>query len=183
MRRLLRRLRREHGLALPLALVVMSATGAMVIGVVEFSSSSGRTANVAKGRMSAEALAEAGLANALAVLNYWDDATLANNANDPTLLGCDAAGTTCTPIVSTYPSGTATWKGVLSTATSTWTITSVGSVVNPTGGPALKKTLTATVAVTWNNSQPSNATASPYNSTAGLQVFPISPGDRIPMRR
>lgn len=162
MMRLLRRLRGEHGLALPLALIVMSTTGAMVIGIVEFSSSSGRTANVAQGRLSAEALAEAGLANALAVLNYWDDTTQVNNANDPTLLGCDAAGTTCTPIVSTYPSGTATWKGALNSTTSAWTITSIGQVANPTGGPALKKTLTATVSVTWNNTQPANAAAWNY---------------------
>jgi len=162
MRRFLQGLRSERGLALPLALIVMSATGAMVIGVVEFSSSSGRTANVAQSRMSAEALAEAGLANALAVLNYWDDATEVNNAADPTLLGCDANGANCVPIVSTYTGGTATWKGVLNTSTSTWTITSVGAVNNPTGGPALKKTLTGSVNVTWNNTQPANAAAWNY---------------------
>ncbi len=66
---LLRRLRAEGGIALPLALGVMVATGAMVVSIVEYSSSSGRTANLAKAGISAESLAEAGLANAFAVLN------------------------------------------------------------------------------------------------------------------
>jgi hypothetical protein len=137
---LLRRLRGESGLALPLALGVMVVTGMMVVSIVEYTSSSGRTANLGKAGMSAEALAEAGLANAFAVLN--NDA---NNPADPTLLSCDAAGTTCTPIVSTYESGTATWSGALNALTSTWLITSVGEVFNPTGGAPVQKTLTAQV--------------------------------------
>jgi hypothetical protein len=162
MRSLLRRLRSERALALPFALLVMAISAASIVTVVQFSSSSGRTAHVAKGRMSAEALAEAGLSNAFAVLNYWDSATMLNNANDPTLLGCDVNGANCVPRVSTYTSGTASYYGVLNASTSIWTITSVGQVVNPTGGPALKKTLTAKVNVTWNNTQPANAAAWNY---------------------
>lgn len=146
-------------MALPLALLVMATTGALVVSTIQFSSSSGRTSNIAKGKVSAESLAEAGLANAFSVLNYWNDSTMQNNANSPTLLGCDAAGTSCTPIVSTFTEGTASWYGVLNASTSTWTITSVGQVANPTGAPALTKTLKASVAVTWNNTQPANATA------------------------
>ena len=147
MRRLLRRFGAERGLALPMALVVMSVSGALVVSVVEFTTSSGRTANVAKGRSSADAFAEAGIANALAVLNYSG-----NNPSTATLLGCNGAGTVCTPIVSTYTAtggtgGTATWSGWLDSSggTSTWRITSIGAVPNPSGGPALKKTLTARV--------------------------------------
>jgi Tfp pilus assembly protein PilX len=162
MGRLLRRMRGERGLALPLALLVLATTGALVVSAVEFSSSSGRTANVGKARVSAESLAEAGLANAFSVLNYWNSATMQNNAYDPTLLGCNAAGTVCTPIVSTFNEGTATWKGVLNTTTSIWSITSIGQVINPTGGPGLTKTLTASVNVTWNNTQPANASAWNY---------------------
>lgn len=132
------RLRREGGFALPLALGVMVVTGAMVVSVIEYSSSSGRTANLGKAGISAEAFAEAGLANAFAVLNYDQ-----NNPASATLLGCNAAGTSCTPVVSTYQGGTASWYGVLSA--STWTITSTGQVVNPTGASAVKKTLRATV--------------------------------------
>ena len=159
---LVRRLRSERGLALPFALLVMAISAASIITVVQFSSSSGRTAHVAKGRISAESLAEAGLANAFAVLNYWDSATMLNNASDPTLLGCDVNGANCVPRVSTYTGGTASYYGVLDAATSIWTITGVGQVVNPTGGPALKKTVTAKVNVTWNNTQPANAAAWNY---------------------
>lgn len=162
MGRLLQRLRGDRGLALPLALLVMATTGALVVSAVEFSGSSGRSSNIAKGRVSAEALAEAGLAHAFAVLNYWDSATMTNNAYDPTLLGCNAGGTVCTPIVSTFNEGTASYNGVLNLTTSIWTITSTGQVNNPTGGPALKKTLTARVNVTWSNTQPANAAAWNY---------------------
>jgi hypothetical protein len=145
-----------------MTVMVLATTSALVVGVIEFSRSSGRTANVAKGRVGALALAEAGIADALAVLNYWNDATMTNNASDPTLLGCNAAGTVCTPVVTTSSEGSTSWNGVLDATTSTWTITSVGQVANPTGGPVLRRTLTAKVGVTWNNSQPSNATAWNY---------------------
>jgi hypothetical protein len=169
------RLRSERALALPMTVLVLATTSALVVGVIEFSSSSGRTANVAKGRLGAQALAEAGIADALSVLNYWDDATLTNNVNDPTLLGCNAGGTSCTPNVTTSSEGTTSWNGVLNTITSVWTITSTGTVANPTGGPALKKTLTATVEVTWNNTQPANAAAWNYvystkSPTGGCEV-------------
>ncbi len=144
MARVLRRILSERALALPFALLVMAISGAAIVTVVQFTSSSGRTATVATGRLSAEALAEAGLANAFAVLN--------NPSNNPTtsnLLGCNADGTSCTPVVSTYSGGTATWSGWLDSTggSSKWRITSIGQVVNPTGGgaPALKVTLLARV--------------------------------------
>lgn len=156
----MRRLRSERGLALPLALLVLTVTGVMVVGVIEFTSSSGRTANVAKGRMSAETLAEAGIANALSVLN--------NPSNNPTttsLLGCNSDGTSCTPVVSTYEGGTATWSGWLdpSGGTSRWQITSIGEVVNPTGGQPLRITLTAQV--------PLVTTTGPPNAAVWNYVF------------
>jgi hypothetical protein len=149
--RLLKRLACERALALPLALMVMTASGVMVVGVIEFTSSSGRTATVAKGRMSAESLAEAGLANAFSVLN-----NPSNNPTTPTLLGCNAAGTTCTPVVTTYQGGTATWSGWLDTTggTSKWRITSIGQVANPTGAAALNVKLTATVALVAGSGSP-----------------------------
>ena len=57
----LRRLGSERAMALPLALLVLTVTGVMVVSVIEFSSASGRTANIAKNGISAEAFAEAGL--------------------------------------------------------------------------------------------------------------------------
>ena len=136
---MIRRFRRfgvERGLALPMALSSWRVRGAGRLGR-PVHDSSGRTANVAKGRSSADSFAEAGIANALAVLNYSG-----NNPSTATLLGCNGAGTVCTPIVSTYnptggTGGTATWSGWLDSSggTSTWRITSIGAVPNPPGGP------------------------------------------------
>jgi hypothetical protein len=127
------RLRSERGLALPLALLVMATTGAMVVTVVQFSTSSGRTAQVAKARVSAHSLAEAGIAHSLAVLN---------NAVDPKTA-------TLLPVGSPIPMGDGTVKywGVYDTATFKWTITSIGSVPNPTGGPPLTRKLTRSAQV------------------------------------
>ena len=52
----LRRLGSERAMALPLAMLVLTVTGVMVVGVIEFSSASGRTANIARSGISAEAL-------------------------------------------------------------------------------------------------------------------------------
>lgn len=120
----------ERGLALPLAVLVMATTGALVVTVVEYSSSSGRTAQVGKSRVSAQSLAEAGIANALAVLN---------NAVDPKTASLLPSNP---PTVVSLQGGTATYWGSYDSSTYKWTITSVGSVPNPTGGPAITRTLT-----------------------------------------
>ena len=168
---LLRRIGNERGMALPLAMLVLSVTGVMVVSVIEFSSASGRTANIARSGISAEAFAEAGLANAFAVLN--------NSANNPTttsLLGCDASGTNCTPIVSTYPGGTATWSGWLDSSggTSRWRITSIGQVTNTAGLDAIRKTLKAQVPLVTTTGTPNAAVWNYVYSTrapgAGCEV-------------
>jgi Tfp pilus assembly protein PilX len=152
MSRILRRLRLERGFALPMALVVMAASGALVVTAVEVSSSSGRTANVAKGRMSAEALANAGLNNALAILN-----NPSNNALQQSTL----PSTEATASSQVYTgSGTANWWGVLNS--NVWTITGKGVVANPTGGSSLVRRVTASVTVTSSTTQPYNAMAWNY---------------------
>jgi hypothetical protein len=125
----------ERGLALPMALLVLASTAAMVVTVTEFSSSSGRTAQVAKARVSAATLAEAGIAAALAVLNNAVDpktASLLPN-NPPTVLNLEG--------------GTATYWGVYNATTYSWTITSIGSIPNPTGGVAVTKQITRSAQV------------------------------------
>ena len=110
--------RNESGFALPLALLVMVTTSAILVTAIKTTSSSGRTANLGKTAVSAEALAEAGINNAMAVL-----ANPSNYAFNPQLL---PSRTT------TYNEGTVTWSGTLDQQTGYWTITSVGSVQNPT---------------------------------------------------
>jgi hypothetical protein len=124
------RLRSERGLALPLTVLAMAVTGAVAVTAIEYSSSSGRTSEVGKARVSARAAAEAGINYALSILN---------NALDPkqgTLLP------TSPPTVLSVGNGTATFSGVYNSTTFQWTITSIGSVPNPTGGPAITQTLT-----------------------------------------
>lgn len=134
--RFLRRikLRSERGMALPLAVLVMATTGAMVVTVVQFSSSSGRTAQVAKARVSAQSLAEAGIADAFSILNQaLDPKTVSTlpTAGAPTVVSMPAGGP------ATY-----TFWGSYNATTYVWTITSRGSVPNPTGGAPLTRTLT-----------------------------------------
>ena len=60
--------RNESGFALPLALLVMVTTSAILVTAIKTTSSSGRTANLGKTAVSAEALAEAALANGVSIL-------------------------------------------------------------------------------------------------------------------
>lgn len=133
-RRLL--LRAERGLALPLTLLVMASTGAMVVTVIKFSSSSGNTAQIGKSRVGAQSLAEAAIARAMSVLN---------NAVDPKTAGTLPAQGAAVPV--SMEGGTSTYWGSYNSATYVWTITGVGSMPNPTGGAALKRTLTRTAEV------------------------------------
>src|ERR687888_1876771 len=88
LRQLLERLRRdEAGMALVLALGMMTVLGISVVTVVDYASSSSRNASYSRVRMTAFDLADAGMNNALAVLNLPS-----NNALDPdTLPSCSLA--------------------------------------------------------------------------------------------
>lgn len=124
-------LRAERGLALPLTVLVMASTGAMVVTVIKFSSSSGNTAQIAKSRVSAQSLAEAAIARAMSVLN---------NAVDPKTAGTLPTQANAVPV--SMEGGTSTYWGSYNSTTFTWTITGQGAIPNPTGGPDIKRTLT-----------------------------------------
>jgi hypothetical protein len=141
-------LRNESGFALPLALLVMVTTSAILVTAIKTTSSSGRTANLGKTAISAEALAEAGINNAMAVL-----ANPSNYALNSQLLPSHTT---------TYNEGTVTWSGTLDPLTGYWTITSVGSVQNPTGPGFRTRRLTATTQVVPTLSQPLNTLAWNY---------------------
>jgi hypothetical protein len=144
MTRLVRRLklRSERAMALPLTVLVMASTGAMVVTVVEYSSSSGRTAQIGKGRVSAYSLAEAGIANALSVLNNAVDPKTASLLPGP----CPATPSVPGTVVQ-MGGGTATYWGCYDSATYKWTLNAIGAVPNPTGGAALTKTLSRSAQV------------------------------------
>ena len=123
----------------------------MTIGgttVVVYSTTNERQARISESRIRVDALAEAGLNEALAVV-----ANPANNPFNPALLP---------QRTSTYVNGTATWSGVLDAATSTWTITSTGKVANPTQASEFSRTLTMQAPVSVPASRPFESPAWNY---------------------
>ena len=106
---------------------VLSLTGATLI---YYSSSNARSASASKGHETAYTLAEAGVAQALSVLN---------NSLSP-LTGSLLGSTTLQ-----LEGGSVTYSGTLNGTT--WTITSTGTVTNPTGAAAVTRTLTRSAEV------------------------------------
>jgi Tfp pilus assembly protein PilX len=145
---MMRRLSDQRGIALVMALGILIVLTISTIALLTYTSSNARTSRYQKARVSAYTLAEAGVNEALSVLNLTS-----NNAINPSLL---AART------STYEGGTAAWSGTLDQPTATWTITSTGTVSNPTGASAVKKKLTVHVRVTPSLQQNSNNPAWNY---------------------
>lgn len=145
---MIRRLRGEEGIALVMALGITVVLIIFVASMISFTSENGRNARTSNSRLSAQQSAEAGLAAAVSIINH------AANVASPTLLGCSASGANsalpCTDIAISGPSGTAYVHGLYTQngSNGSWAITSYGSVTNPTGGSALKKSMTATVAIT-----------------------------------
>jgi Tfp pilus assembly protein PilX len=148
----------ERGFALVIALAVTVVFSMTVITVIESASSNARSSDMSKNRISAYALAEAGIANANALLsakNPYDphllhpqgthaEADCANPPANPT--GATLLGDTCSPMVFTMDGGTATVSGWLNTSTANWTITSTGTVTrNAFASQPATKTLTVVV--------------------------------------
>jgi Tfp pilus assembly protein PilX len=133
---ILRHLQRQDGIALVVAVGVLGVLAIAGTTVVLFSTANARSANVSKVGATAYSLAEAGLAEALAVLF-----NPANNAFNPYLLPART---------STYEGGTVTFSGVLNENSNppVWTVTSMASAKNPTGASGeVRRTLTAKVKV------------------------------------
>ena len=103
--------------------------------------------------MTARALAEAGLNNALAVIS---------NPSNNAMLQSTLPSTEATATTVTYEGGTTKWWGVLSGTT--WTIYGLGLASNPTGPGTnpLRRLLTASVNVQSSLTQPLNAQAWNY---------------------
>jgi hypothetical protein len=130
--------------------------------VIYVTSASARHAEHSNASQKAYALAEAGLDNALAVLNTKYPSTTEYPGDTP-------PGTFLPTRTTTYDEGKTTWSGTLAqTTTSTWLwewrITSIGSVANPTGpgAAAVTRTIRAVVPVVIPEYQPASA-SSPLN--------------------
>jgi hypothetical protein len=130
-RRLLVRLSDESGIALVMALGIMLVLTIGLTTTIYLTSSSQRHAHHSNAGQKAYALAEAGLNNAVAVLN-------AHYPSTTTYPGDTPPGTFLPQRTTPYSEGTATWKGELRFVngagwTWEWLITSTGAVKNPTG--------------------------------------------------
>lgn len=162
MRKIAARLRDEQGMALLLALGMLIVLSISAATLIAFSSSNSRSTGLQNSDGLAYNYAEGALNSALAVLNYWDSGTMTNNASDATLLGCNAAGTSCTPRTIPFDKGHGEFYGTYSATQSKWTITASGFAKNASGAADITKRIVATVPVTWSNTQPANASAWNY---------------------
>ena len=159
MKRLRRVMANEQGFALVIALAVTVVFSMTVVTVIESASSNSRSSDRSKGRVSAYTLAEAGINNAASILsksNPYDEhllhpqgsyqpADCASPPANPT--GATLLGNTCCPYSWTYDGGTTTMWGWFDMTSSSWTITSTGTVRNAFASASTQRTLTATVHV------------------------------------
>src|SRR5215212_8704473 len=140
-----RLLRRQDGITLIMAIGVLGVLTMAGTSLIYYSSTNARMAALSEDKSSAYDLAEAGVNEMMAVLSRPE-----NNALNKYLLGEQANGSV-THTTHAYDRGTVEWYGTLaqSAGTSTWTLTSIGTVKNSTGSTAAsaKRTLTAKVPV------------------------------------
>jgi Tfp pilus assembly protein PilX len=106
----------ERGIALPMALGVTMVLSALVAGIFTYVTANQGSAKRAQADQRAYGLAETGLSYALSRLQNAADPTNANNVPSTTV---------------SLTGGTTTYSGSLSGTT--WTLTSNGSVTNPSG--------------------------------------------------
>jgi Tfp pilus assembly protein PilX len=131
MRRLLGHLWREDGISLIMSLSVLTVFTVAGTGVYVYTSENARSSEFSKDSEIAYSLAEAGIAEAMSVLN---------NTLDP------LQGNALTPEREVVlEGGTVRYKGVLSGTL--WTITATGVMTNPTGAGDITRTLTRTAQV------------------------------------
>jgi hypothetical protein len=172
----IRRFREDRGVALVLALLVMSALTISTGTVLYITSSSARDSSRQSADGDAYALAEAGINTAIAKIYGAADprltATLpAGTAGDPaTVVPRCSTGTNPEETPSCYSTGSVTYSGTLDTTqgnTWFWTIVSIGSVPNPAApGRFLTRRLTRSVGITGSNGTDGNAWTRFYQDSA-----------------
>lgn len=138
--------RDQRGVALVVAVLVLTVLSAVGTTVVYFASSGLRSANVSKSRVDAESLAEAGLGMARSTLFS------ATNYLDPNAVPQQTVS---------LNGGTVTYSGSL--AGTLWTLRGTGTVRNPTGPDASPITRTATTQVSIETVRVSTANNAAWN--------------------
>jgi hypothetical protein len=117
----------DAGIALVLALGVLTVLTVITVTLLGYAASAGRTVRYYDATTSAGSLAEAGLNTALAVLQ-----NPANDATNPALLPTTTVR---------YVTGSATYSGTLDPSGTYWSITSTGTVKNPSGAAPASRTV------------------------------------------
>jgi hypothetical protein len=150
-----RLLRRQDGITLVMAVGILGVLTVSGTTLIYYSSTNARSVQYSAANASAYDLAESGINEMMSILSKPD-----NNALNKYLLGEQANGSV-THTTHTYDGGTVEWYGTLSqsvTGASTWSLTSIGKVNNPTGKTAsqVTRTLTAKVPVVPTYTQPLN---------------------------
>jgi hypothetical protein len=150
-----RLLRRQDGITLVMAVGILGVLTVSGTTLIYYSSTNARSVSYSTANASAYDLAESGINEMMSILSKPD-----NNALNKYLLGEQTNGTV-THTTHTYQGGTVEWYGTLAqsvTGSSTWSLTSIGRVANPTGASVsqVTRTLTAKVPVVPTYTQPLN---------------------------
>jgi hypothetical protein len=153
-----RLLRRQDGITLVMAVGILGVLTVSGTTLIYYSSTNARSVSYSSTNSKAYDLAEAGINEMMAILSKPQNNALKTNLLPST--------------TSTYSDGTVTWSGTLNEATQTWSLTSTGTIANPTGATAsnVRRTLTAQVPVT-------PSFAQPLNNPAWNYVFATRTGD------
>jgi hypothetical protein len=128
-----RRTQNEEGMALVMAIGILVVLGMLAVVITTYTTAGQRTASRSSAGVSAYGLAEAGINNAMSVLAKQ------KNAGFQSLLPATLGTANVTP----YDGGTVTrppyvkWWGAYNSATTTWSLSSIGYMRNPTGGSRL----------------------------------------------
>jgi hypothetical protein len=160
--RILRGLRTERGIALPMALGVMFVLTISTTAAIYYTSTNTRNAGYSKGEQTALSLAEAGLNNAMAVLSLPT-----NNALKQETLPACTSNPAQTPRRDDYAGGYVLWCGDLDRTAAAWTVKSTGYVRNPNNATEIHRKLSAYVVVTPTINQPLNTPAWNYLFSKG----------------
>jgi Tfp pilus assembly protein PilX len=150
-----RLLGRQDGITLIMAIGILGVLTMAGTSLIYYSSTNARSSEYSNDKSGAYDIAEAGINEMMSVLSRPE-----NNALNKYMLGEQANGSV-THTTHTYDQGTVEWWGTLSqsvSGASTWTLTSIGKVKNPTGSSAslVTRTLTAKVPVIPTYTQPLN---------------------------
>jgi Tfp pilus assembly protein PilX len=154
-----RRLSDERGIALVMALSMLTVLSILSTTLLFYSSTASRQSAISERQGAAYYLAEAGVNNAMAILS-----NPTQNALDKYALCPDSATNPPLPCqhTDTFDTGQVAWQGTLNTnpalGTAWWTITSTGYTRNPSAsdGSRLPRTITANIAIIPTMSQPLN---------------------------